>query len=162
MNFTNEFISCAISINGMNVNIKGTLNNPSLYKKKFVIAPTPSNQITSYSGSSLPFPNEEIAFQNTKNLFEIKDDGIIETTFQYPNSYYTPDGKTKIKSPILFIFDDNKFIIELEDLCPLKTLRDRKRSDPSFYALKEILLPIGTAEETMNNYSSAKIKYNIA
>ena len=57
MNFTNEFISCAISINGLNVNIKGTLNNPSLYKKKFVIAPTPSNKITSYSGSSLPFPN---------------------------------------------------------------------------------------------------------
>jgi hypothetical protein len=73
MNFTNEFISCAFSINGMNVNIKGTLNNASIYKKKFVIAPTPSNKITSYSGSSLPYPNEEIAFQNTKNLYEIKD-----------------------------------------------------------------------------------------
>ena len=33
-----------------------------------------------------------------------------------------------------------KYIIELDDLCPLKTLRDRKRSDPSFYALKEILI----------------------
>ena len=162
MNFTNEFISCAISVNGINVNIKGTLNNPSIYKKKCIIAPTPANKITSYSGSSLPFPNQEIAFQNTKNFFEIKDDGIIDTIFQYPNSYYSPDGITKIKSPILFIIDDNKFIIELEDLCPLKTLRDRKRNDPSFYALKEILVPIGTAEEKINNYSFAKIKYNIA
>ena len=161
MNFTNEFISCMISINGNNVNIKGTLNNASLYKKKVVIAPTPSNKITSYSGSSLPFPNEEIAFQNTKNLFEIQDNGVIDTTFLYPNSYYSPDGITKIKSPILFIFDEKKYIIELDDLCPLKTLRDRKRSDPSFYALKEILIPIGTAEETINNYSSSKIKYNI-
>jgi len=162
MNFTNEFVSCIISINGLNVNIKGSLRNPSVYKKKIVIAPAPSSKLTSYSGSALPFPNEEIAFQNTKNLFDIKDDGVIETTFTYPNSYYSPDGLTKIKSPILFIFDDNKFIVELNDFCPLKTLRDRKRSDPSFYALKEILLPIGTAEETMKNYSSAKIKYNIA
>jgi hypothetical protein len=162
MNFTNDFVSCMININGFNVNIKGTLNNPSIYKKKIVIAPASFNNLTSYSGSGLPFPNEEIAFQNTKNLFEIKDDGIIDTTFQYPNSYYSPDGLTKIKSPILFIFDTNNFIIELNDICPLKTLRDRKRSDPSFYALKEILLPIGTAEETMKNYSSAKIKYNIA
>ena len=162
MNFTNDFVSCMININGINVNIKGTLNNPLIYKKKCVIAPVPLNKMTSYSGSGLPYPNEEIAFQNTKNLFEIKDDGIIDTIFQYPNSYYSPDGLTKIKSPILFIFDDNKFIIELNDICPLKTLVDRKRNDPSFYALKEILLPIGTAEETMNNYSSAKINYNIA
>ena len=162
MNFTNEFVSCEIYINGLNVNIKGTLKNPSLFKKKIVIAPVPFNKITSYSGSALPFPNEEIAFQNTKNLFEIKDDGIIDTIFTYPNSFYSADGLKKIVSPILFIFDDNKFIIELDDICPLKTLRDRKRNDPNFYAIKEILLPIGTAEETMKNYSSAKIKYNIA
>jgi len=162
MNFTNDFVSCMITLNGMNVNIKGSLRNPSVYKKKIVIAPAPSSKLTSFSGSALPFPNEEIAFENTKNLFEIKNDGVIETIFAYPNSYYSPDGLTKIKSPIIFIFDDNKFIVELNDLCPLKTLRDRKRSDPSFYALKEILLPIGTAEETMKNYSFAKIKYNIA
>jgi hypothetical protein len=49
-----------------------------------------------------------------------------------------------------------------QTLCTLKTLRDMKRSDPSFYALKEIFVHRGTAENTMNNYSSAKIKYNIA
>jgi hypothetical protein len=162
MNFTNEFVSCIINIDGIHVNIKGTLNNPSIYKKKIVIAPVSINKITSFSGSALPFPNEEIAFENTKNIFEIKEDGIIDVIFEYPNSYYSPDGLTKIKSPILLLFDDNKFIIELNDICPLKTLRDRKRSDPSFYALKEILVPIGTAEEKMKNYSSAKIKYNIA
>jgi hypothetical protein len=162
MNFSNEFVSCIITINGINVNIKGTLNNSISYKKKIVIAPAPVNKITSYSGSALPFPNELIAFENTKNIFEIKDDGIIDANFIYPNSYYSPDGLTKIKSPIIFLFDDNKYIVELNDICPLKTLRDRKRSDPSFYALKEILVPLGTAEDTMKNYSSAKIKYNIA
>jgi hypothetical protein len=162
MNISNEFISCVINVDGLNVNIKGTLNNPSNYKKKVVIAPAPANKLTSYSGSALPFPNKDIAFENTKNLYEIKEDGIIDANFIYPNSYYSADGLTKIKSPIIFIFDNNKFILELDDICPLKTLRDRKRSDPSFYALKEILIPIGTAEARMNNYSSAKIKYNIA
>jgi hypothetical protein len=162
MNFTNEFVSCTIYINGNNINIKGNLENPSIYKKKIVIAPAPIDKITSYSGSALPFPNESIAFQNTKNLFIINEDGKIDANFIYPNSYYSPDGMTKIVSPILFIFDDKKFIVELTDLCPLKTLRDRKRSDPSFYALKEIFVHRGTAENTMNNYSSAKIKYNIA
>lgn len=160
--FNNDFISCIIEINNKLVNIKGTLNNPSIFKKKVIIAPNPVDLRLSYSGSALPFPNEEIAFQNTKNIFIINDDGIINTSFKYPNSYYSFDGLNKIKSPILFIFDDNKFILELNDLCPLKTLTDRKRSDPNFYALKELLIPIGTAEETMNYYLSTKIKYNIA
>ena len=162
MNFSNEFVSCIINIDGLNVSIKGSLINPSLYKKKVVIAPAPISKMTSYSGSALPYPNEEIAFENTKNIFEISDNGVIDTIFQYPNSYYSQDGITKIKSPIIIIFDENKYIIELNDLCPLKTLRDRKRGDPIFYALKELILPVGTAEETMKNYSAAKIKYNIA
>jgi len=162
MEFNNDFVSCKININGRDINIKGSIKNPSNFKKKVICAANPIDIRTSYSGSALPFPNEIIAFENTKNFFEIKDDGIIDTNFKYPNSYYSPDGLTKIKSPIIFILDDNKFILELDDLCPLKTLRDRKRNDPSFYALKELLLPIGTAEETMINYSSAKIKYNIA
>ena len=32
MNFSNEFVSCIINIDGLNVSIKGSLINPSLYQ----------------------------------------------------------------------------------------------------------------------------------
>ena len=60
------------------------------------------------------------------------------------------------------IINDKKIIYELEDLCPLKTLRDRVRGNPSFYAFKEVLLPVATSENNLYNYAAAKIKFNIA
>jgi len=160
-NISDNHINCSFKLNGNNLIIKGNLNNPFTYKKKIIIAPNPPDIRTSYSGNALPFPCEEIAFENTKNYKEIND-GNIDLIFTFPNSYYTPDGYKKIISPVVFILDDIKIIYELHDLCPLKTLKDRVRGNPSFYAIKEILLPIATAENTMYNYSSAKIKYNIA
>ena len=149
-------------INSRDLIIKGSLKNPSNYKKKILIAPNPPDIRASYSGTALPFPCEEIALENTKNYLEITDNGVIDVKFIYPNSFYSPDGYKKIVSPIILIIDDIKIIHELDDFCPLKTLRDRVRGNPSFYALKEILLPVATAENTMNNYSKAKIINNIA
>jgi len=142
--------------------IKGTLKNPSSYKKKIIVSPNPPDIRASYSGTALPFPCEEIALENSKNFFEIKDDGVIDVKFIYPNSFYSVDGYKKIISPIILMIDDIKIIHELIDFCPLKTLRDRVRGNPSFYALKEILLPVATAENTMNNYAKAKVINNIA
>jgi len=161
-NISDNFINCVFGLENNNLKIKGSLSNPAIYKKKVITAPNSIDIITSYSGSALPFPNEEIAFENTKNYLEINNDGIIDITFKFPNSYYSPDGKNKIKSPIILILDDKKIIYELDDLCPLKTLKDRVRGNPSFYAVKEILLPVATAENTMYNYSQTKMKYNIA
>ena len=81
--------------------INGYIKNYNSYKKMVVIAPNPPDKRTSYSGTALPFPSEDIAFENTKNYFEIKNDGKINIEFLYPNSYYTPDGYTKIISPII-------------------------------------------------------------
>lgn len=159
---SDNYITCVFESNGLNLTIKGTLHNPGVYKNKIIKAPNPVDMRTSFSGSALPFPNEEIAFENTKNHSIIDNTGVIDITFKYPNSYYLPCGLKKIKSPIFFILDDNKIMYELDDICPLKTLRQRVNSNPSFYAIKEILLPVATAENNMNNYASAKIKYNIA
>lgn len=161
-NISDNIINCYFELNNNKLIIKGSLHNPAIYKNKIITAPNPPDIKTSYSGSALPFPNEEIAFENTKNRFEITNNGVIDITFTFPNSYYSPDGKTKIKSPIMLILDDKKTIYELVDLCPLKTLNDRIRGNPSFYAVKEVLLPVATAENTMYNYSQAKFKYNIA
>lgn len=162
--FNDNYININVNINDINntIEIKGTLKNASYYKNKKLIAPNTYDKIGSYSGSYIPFPNFEIATENTKNSFDISNNGSIDTTFIYPNSYYSEDGYTKIKSPIILIIDDIKMIYELPDQFPLKSIRDRVRGDPSFYALKDVLLPVATAEETMYNYMHSKFKYNIA
>ena len=97
-----------------------------------------------------------------KNYYEIKNDGVIDINFSFPNSYYNPEGNLKIKSPFILILDNNQFIYETIDICPLKTLRDRVRGNPKFYALKELILPVADAEDTMKNYANAKLRNNIA
>jgi len=158
----NDLFDLTIKQQENKILINGYIKNYNLYKNAAIIAPNPPDRRTSYSGTALPFPSQEIAFENTKNYFEIKKDGKIETEFLYPNSYYSHDGYTKIKSPILIFLDDKKTIVELDDLCPLKTLRDRVRNNPSFYGTREFLLPVANAEDVMISYADAKVKYNIA
>lgn len=159
----NEYVSCIITeIENNKINVRGFIKSPGNYHKMIIMAPNPIDTITSFSGKGLPFPCEMIAFENTPNFETIQSNGKFNVDFLYPNSYYTPDGYTKIKSPIVFSLDNKKIIIELNDKCPLKTLRDRKRGDPNFYGTREFILPIGTAEEVINYYSYAKLNYNIA
>ena len=158
----NDLFDLTIKQKENKISINGYIKNHNSYKKMVIIAPNPPDRRTSYSGTALPFPSEDIAFENTKNYFEIIKDGRINTEFLYPNSYYTPDGYTKIKSPILVYLDDKKIIVELNDLCPLKTLRDRIRGNPSFYGTREFLLPVANAEDVMISYANAKIINNIA
>lgn len=159
----NEYVNCSIGekINNK-IKINGYIKNHANYSKMAIMAPNPIDKITSFSGKGLPFPCELIAFENTPNFEIISSSGVFDIEFIYPNSYYSPDGYTKIISPIIISLDGKKIIIQLKDMCPLKTLRDRSRGDPKFYGLRELILPIGTAEEVMNNYSYAKLAYNIA
>jgi hypothetical protein len=162
---SNEDFNCLIKEDDLDknyINIKGIITNPNKYTKMAIMAPNPIDKITSFSGKGLPFPCEMIAFENTPNFKIINKDGNIDVTMKYPNSYYTPDGYNKIVSPVIISLDDKKIIIELKDKCPLKTIRDRQRGNPSFYGKREFVLPIGTAEEVMNNYAYAKYKLNIA
>ena len=159
----NEYVNCFIGkkINNK-IKINGSVKNPSTYSKMAIMAPNPIDKITSFSGKGLPFPCESIAFENTPNFAVIESSGNFDIEFEYPNSYYSPDGYTKIISPIIISLDGKKIIMQLPDCCPLKTLRDRSRGDPNFYGLKEFIIPVGTAEEVMNYYTYAKLKYNIA
>ena len=116
----------------------------------------------------LPFPNEEIAFENTRNKYLVDPSGSFSTTFSYPNSYYSEGLNSKIISSIYVILegDDNKkqFIrFELKDRCNLKTLINREsRKDPSFYSKKEDLLPLTSAYNTMCAYKYIKENFNVA
>ena len=149
------------------INIKGSLKNKVIYNNVIIIAPNPIDRMSNYSGSGLPFPNYEIAFENTPNIHTIDSSGVFDISFKYPNSFYIPDGINKIKPSIFFIFTDNndnsfRLQYELHDINALRTLVNRSsRKNPEFYGAKDYILPIDTAEKVMYAYSRAKIEHDI-
>jgi hypothetical protein len=67
-------------------------------------ASNPPDYLSNFSGSALPFPNEEVAFENTvnKGLVEAKG-GAFEFRLHYPNSYYRDMGSKYVKPQVKFI-----------------------------------------------------------
>jgi len=159
--YNNEFVSFNINNNKNNINISGNIKNFPLYKKCIITAPNSVDIISSYTGSYLPFPCEEIALDNTKN-YNLLTSENFNVNFSYPNSYYDSDGFTKIISPIIFLLDDKKIIFQLNDLFPLKTLSSRLKDKQYLYGIKETLLPIANSEDTMKSFCYAKYLHNIA
>jgi len=131
MIFNDEYVYLNINKqNNSKLLIEGYIKNPSQYSKMLVLAPNPIDRMINYSGSGLPFPNEHIAFENTKNMFLINGSGVINTTFNYPNSFYSRDGKTKMLPSIYVELtggDNMPFQLqyELKDLNNLRTLIKR-------------------------------------
>lgn len=78
--------------------IKGLGNKTIMYW-----APSPPNYRQSYTGSSLPYANPTIAFQNTPNKgFVSTKNGSFEFKIKYPNGYYTGLGSVYV-DPHVFI-----------------------------------------------------------
>lgn len=84
MIFNDEYIYLNVSIqNNSKMFLEGYIKNPSQYNKMLVLAANPIDRMINYSGSGLPFPNEHIAFENTKNMFLVSGTGVINTVFNY-------------------------------------------------------------------------------
>lgn len=170
MNFDDEFVTCSVSFSPKYeyIYIRGNIKNPSMYDKMMLIAPNPIDRMSNYSGSGLPFPCSEIAFENTPNKYFIQNDGSFNATFKYPNSFYLPNGIDKLKSPIYFVlYLPNSNVhytkFELHDLCVLRTLTHRSaRTGPEFYGAKDYILPVANAEIVMREYARAKVEHDIA
>ena len=169
MIFSDEYTSFNITYNNdySLLNIVGSIKNNLLYSNITLIAPNSIDRMTNYSGSGLPFPNYEIAFENTPNIHKIDSSGVFNVSFKYPNSFYMPDGLNKIKPSVFFIFTSNENVsfrlqYELHDINALRTLVNRvSRKNPEFYGAKDYILPIDTAEKVMYAYSRAKIENDI-
>ena len=169
MIFSDEYTSFNITFNKdySLLNIAGSIKNNVLYSNIILTAPNPIDRMTNYSGSGLPFPNYEIAFENTPNIHKIDSSGVFNVSFKYPNSFYMPDGLNKIKPSVFFIFTSNENVsfrlqYELHDINALRTLVNRvSRKNPEFYGAKDYILPIDTAEKVMYAYSRAKIENDI-
>lgn len=75
----------------VNGSLNPTLSDLSTKNKLFIkywAASSPTYN-GSFSGSGLPFPSEEIAFQGTKNYGVVPvENGKFSLSIRYPNSYY--------------------------------------------------------------------------
>jgi hypothetical protein len=169
MIFNDEYTSFSVAFNGDHslLQISGAVKNNALYNSVVIIAANPIDRMSNYSGSGLPFPNYEIAFENTPNIHKVDSSGTFNIPFKYPNSFYTPDGINKIIPSIYFVITDNannsfRIQYELHDIVALRTLVNRSsRKNPEFYAAKDYILPIDTAENVMRAYARAKIENDI-
>jgi hypothetical protein len=170
MLFENEFVKCEIKTidNCQNIHITGIIFNRQNYKNVVFVANNPIDKKASYSGTGLPFPCAEIAFEGTNNIKMVDTEGNIDIKFSYPNSYYSVANKKKVISSVFLIIEmangTKEFIrLQLEDLYPLRTLINREtRNGPEFYSSKYEILPVDTAEEVSRVYSQIKKNYMIA
>ena len=104
----------------------GKLNDKISSDKIMFLAPNPSDHLTSYSGSGLPFPNSEVAFENTPNkgVTTITADGSFKFKIHYPNSYYSELGTNLIKPHVFIKLCNSKKIhsIKLNNFIPFRFL----------------------------------------
>lgn len=138
--------------------IYGNLDAPFYTKKIYVkySACNPPTYNTSFAGSGLPFPNEDVAFDNTPNrgVVEITN-GYFSFSIKYPNSYYINMGTVYVAPhvKILLVNQNNEILGEVKTVnlgegIPYRTLtwpNQRDWSDgPLFYKTNIDDLPVRT------------------
>ena len=99
----------------INGKLKGDLLNLSLNNNlylKYWAANTPTYN-SNFSGSGLPFPTEEIAFENSNNHGVSKiSNGNFSISMRYPNSYYKNMGTEYVFPEVMVkIFDNNNVAV---------------------------------------------------
>ena len=79
------------------------------------IAASPPDFRSSCAGSGLPYPNEEIAFNDTPNQGKLSlgDGGSFKLTVTYPNSYYINNGSTMVMPQVCLDFNNIEGLVEI-------------------------------------------------
>lgn len=132
-----------------NIEITGKLK-VSMGKAKIMYwAANPPDYNVSFSGSGLPFPSPDMAFQNTKNIGSVEaDNGIFKIKMYYPNAYYVGLGSMYVPPHVhLKICEEGYndfFSIKIGAGVPYRTLTHPAppsynfRIDPLFYQNKKL------------------------
>lgn len=100
-------------------------DRPTLY----FYAASPSNYIQSFAGSGLPYPNPEIAYENTPNrkVVNMNDPNSMnqfDIEFYFPNAYYHEQGRIYVPPHINLLFGENgkKNSVFLNEDIPARSL----------------------------------------
>lgn len=92
--FNQDMCSGAITNEGEgDILVEGTIESEFENPTIFYWAPAPPNRGSSFSGSGLPFPNPEVAYDNTPNVGKIvATNRKFAFRIKYPNAYYSALG----------------------------------------------------------------------
>jgi hypothetical protein len=117
-------------------------------------AASPPTYSLSFSGSGLPYPNEDVALEKTPNqgVAEVKN-GIFQFPLEYPNSYYDQFLRKYVPPQVKFCYVDcdgndtsDVYVANLGNGIPFRSLVDTKKRDwnagPLFYCNNN--LPVRT------------------
>ena len=120
-------------------------------------AANPPNYMENFSGSGLPYPNPDIAFENTPNRGAVKiSGGAFSFRVRYPNSYYVGLGTVLVEPCVHFKVcekgtDGTVHTIKLGHGVPFRMdTYPSKRDSPLFYSGRD-QLPIRTQEEILRS-----------
>jgi hypothetical protein len=173
--FDNEFVQCTIYVEDdldAKIKLKGNVKQMASAKDVIISAPKPIDRMTTYTGSGLPFPCAQMAFENTPNFAKLTEPtGAFDLKFSFPNGYYTRDACTKIEPSVFVTFywkdtTREKTVVRLPlfDRQPMRTLSYRPNyyKGPQYYAAKSDIIGIRGAEATMRALAEAKVQYDIA
>jgi hypothetical protein len=141
------------SKNDINLHIKSQIsidNNTITY-----IAANPPTFMTSFSGSGLPYPNENQAYDNTPNrgqlVLDNNNEGIL--MLYSPNSYYTDLGNTLVKPHILLEYEiqSNKktITVKVSDGIPYRSLTHPYNRESSIFYGTSWNLPVRSQESIL-------------
>lgn len=145
------YLKCKILLPSGGLSIFGELRKPGPAK---LFAACPIQRRSSYLGSAMPYANRDQAFENTPNVFDIEG-SIFTTTFTYPNSYYLPDGCSKVPPSLFVAFPDGEVVqMILPDPYELRTMTHRPETrDPSFYTVRAEQLGVQSQEALIKTYA---------
>ena len=152
--FTKKYCSCKIYSNRTSVKVIGQLTDTVKDGVLNYLAAAPADHMTSYTGSGLAFPNEEVAFDNTPNKGKMKINASkFEIDLQMPNSYYTKLFNELTKPELMLKYNTNKetriLRIPIANSIPYRTLTyPYIRTSPEFY---NVALPVRTQEQILRD-----------
>jgi hypothetical protein len=140
--------------------VKGKVDCHSLNPIVNFIAPNPPTYLTSFSGSGLPYPNAEVAYENTPNKGMVRaPGGFFEFRLRYPNAYYVGLGTVYVEPCVhIRVCEEDGSKSDLKTIILGKGIPYRSltypptsknvapRSSPLFYAGMEGL-PVRTSEQ---------------
>jgi hypothetical protein len=136
--------------------VKGHLKTPSGSNKLMYWAANPPTRGFSFSGSGIPYPNPEAAFENTPNRGVVNlAGGYFEIRVHFPNSFYTNLG-SELVQPTVFLQicgDQAVHKIPLGDGIPFRLLTyppEYKASRPKFFLGRDNL-PQRTQEQLLRD-----------
>lgn len=138
--------------------VKGVVKSKTSDPKIIFWAANPPTYTTSYSGSGLPYPNSDVAYENTPNTGSvIAKDRKFQFRIRYPNAYYAGLGSVYVE-PCVHIkvcekdSEQNVETIKLGNGIPFRSLtypptqpNTRVRSNNLFYSGRD-KLPVRTQE----------------